>query len=145
MRALLDVNVLIAWVDESHASHSAAKNWLIENHRHGWASCPLTQNGCARILSQPNYGGEDFAISLAEVLQRLSGVFNAKLHTFWPDDISLFDVTRFEHAHLHGHRQITDAYLLALAVKQSGRFVTFDARIPVSAAKGAIAKHLVIL
>jgi uncharacterized protein len=145
VRALLDVNVLIAWVDESHASHAAAKRWLIENHRHGWASCPLTQNGCTRILSQPGYGGGDAALPLSAVLARLTEVFSAKLHAFWPDDISLFDATRFEHAHLHGHRQITDAYLLALAVKHGGRFVTFDARIPISAAKGAQAKQLVVL
>ena len=54
-RALLDVNVLIALHDEQHVHHEAAARWFIDQARHGWASCPLTQNGCIRIMSQPGY------------------------------------------------------------------------------------------
>ena len=53
MRALLDVNVLIALLDAGHASHSAALRWFSANAAAGWASCPITQNGCVRILSHP--------------------------------------------------------------------------------------------
>lgn len=42
-------------------------------------------------------------------------------------------------------RQITDAYLLALAVEHGGRFVTLDRGIPLGAVGGALAKHLVAL
>ena len=55
MRALLDVNVLVALLDENHTHNAAAETWLAGNIHHGWASCPLTQNGCVRILSQPAY------------------------------------------------------------------------------------------
>ena len=55
MRALLDVNVLIALFDAAHVHHRAASDWLGANIEQGWASCPLTQNGCLRILSQPRY------------------------------------------------------------------------------------------
>jgi predicted nucleic acid-binding protein len=44
---------------------------------------------------------------------------------------------------MHGHRQLTDLYLLALAVAHQGRFITFDARIPVTAVRGARPEHLV--
>lgn len=55
MRALLDVNVLIALLDEAHIHHQLAMGWLTNNIEQGWASCPMTQNGCIRILSQPSY------------------------------------------------------------------------------------------
>ena len=48
MRALLDVNVLIALLDAGHVHHTRASQWLISEIGHGWASCPLTQNGCVR-------------------------------------------------------------------------------------------------
>jgi predicted nucleic acid-binding protein len=55
MRALLDVNVLIALLDSDHLHHTRAMAWLQENIQSGWASCPLTENGCIRIMSQPGY------------------------------------------------------------------------------------------
>ena len=55
MRALLDVNVLIALLDENHINHEKVSVWLDNHIEHGWASSPLTQNGCVRILSQPGY------------------------------------------------------------------------------------------
>jgi predicted nucleic acid-binding protein len=59
--------------------------------------------------------------------------------------VSLLDATRMQHARMHGHRQLTDLYLLALAVHHGGRFVTFDAQIPLSAVRGATRDHLVSL
>jgi predicted nucleic acid-binding protein len=55
MRSLLDVNVLIALLDAEHVHHDAARDWMRENIRHGWATCPITQNGCLRIMAQPGY------------------------------------------------------------------------------------------
>ncbi len=55
MRALLDVNVLIALLDQDHIFHEVAMGWLETEIRHGWASCPITQNGCIRIMSNPGY------------------------------------------------------------------------------------------
>ena len=55
MRALLDVNVLIALLDSAHIHHAQTMTWLSGNITSGWASCPLTQNGCIRIMSQPGY------------------------------------------------------------------------------------------
>lgn len=139
-RALLDVNVLIALHDQQHVHHDIAARWFENNARHGWASCPLTQNGCVRIMSQPGYPN---AVPLADVLAMLEHSCTHASHQFWPDDISLLDAKRLHHGRMHGHRQLTDLYLLALAVEHDGRFITFDAQIPLSAVRGATARHLV--
>ena len=69
MRSLFDVNVLIALLDAAHVHHARATQWLGENIRHGWASCPLTQNGCIRILAQPNYPNSVPAVQAAARLR----------------------------------------------------------------------------
>ena len=53
MRALLDVNVLIALFDQDHSLHERARDWFAANAL--WASCPITQNGCIRIMSHARY------------------------------------------------------------------------------------------
>jgi toxin-antitoxin system PIN domain toxin len=141
-RALLDVNVLIALHDRQHIHHDVAASWFEANARHGWASCPLTQNGCLRIMSQPGY---PHAAPLVQVLKMLARSCAHTLHRFWPDDVSLLDEAALRHDRMHGHRQLTDLYLLALAVRHEGRLVTFDAQIPLVAVRGASARHLVAL
>lgn len=142
MRALLDVNVLIAVLDPDHAFHRTASAWLAEHAEWGWASCPLTQNGCIRVMSQPGYTSP---VSMVMVMAHLQAMCAADAHRFLPDDISLLSPQAFNHAHLYGHRQITDVYLLGLAVRHEARLVTFDARIPLSTVLGARPEHLVVL
>jgi uncharacterized protein len=114
----------------------------VANAREGWASCPLTQNGCIRIMSQPNYPN---ALALADALSMLRTSCRHPSHEFWPDDLSLIDDKRFAHGRMHGHRQLTDLYLLALAVAHDGCLVTFDAQIPLSAVRGAGPDHLLAI
>ena len=140
--ALLDVNVLIALHDQQHVHHGAAADWFVAHVRHGWASCPITQNGCVRILSQPGYPNP---VPLGQALAMLRHSCGQAHHHFWPDDFSVLDTTRLNHSRMHGHRQLTGLYLLALAVQHGGRFVTCDGQIPVSAVRGATARHLVAL
>lgn len=142
MRSLLDVNVLIALLDAAHVHHTRATQWLGENIRHGWASCPLTQNGCIRILAQPNYPNSVPAVQAAA---RLREAVRTVHHEFWADDQSLLDDDLFNWTHLLGPRQLSDAYLLALAVRHKGRFVTLDRRVPLAAVPGASAKHLAVI
>jgi toxin-antitoxin system PIN domain toxin len=142
MRALLDINVLIALHDRDHIHHERAALWLEAHMGHGWATCPLTQNGCLRIMSQPGYS---HPLPLASLVSMLQGSTATAFHQLWADDISVLDSERFHHPHIHGPRQLTDLYLLALAVKNAGRLVTFDVRIPLSAVHGATADHLVTL
>jgi uncharacterized protein len=142
MRALLDINVLIALHDRDHIHHEAAARWLQANMAHGWASCPLTQNGCLRIMSQPGYSN---AQPLAVLVPMLRQSTASAHHTMWNDDISILDAARFVHSHIHGPRQLTDLYLLALAVQHGARLVGFDQRIALTAVHGATAAHLVTL
>jgi len=142
MRALLDVNVLIALLDQGHLHHAAARDWLSRDIKQGWASCPLTQNGCIRILSQPSYPG---ALPPAAVAARLAVATNTDWHEFWPDSLSLLDGSSVNWDSVLGSRQVTDVYLLALAVNRGGRLVTFDRAIPMQAVPGAKPKHLVVI
>ena len=88
MRALLDVNMLIALLDANHSHHERALGWFVEHAQHGWASCPLTQNGCLRIMSQPRYPG---AQTLRDISERLAAFTRHPIHQFWPDAVSLLD------------------------------------------------------
>ena len=134
MRALLDVNVLIALLDADHLHHEAARRWLRDNIRDGWATCPLTENGCVRIMAQPAYPNCQPAARIAE---RLRTARATEHHRFWPDDVSLLSPGVVDWQRVVGPRQISDVYLLALAVARRGRFVTFDARIDPDAVTGA--------
>ena len=142
MRALLDVNVLIALLDAAHIHHQRASQWLEQSLHHGWASCPLTQHGCLRIMAQPAYPQ---ALPLAAVAQRLGQAAATPAHLFIADDYSLLDAGSLHWPQLLGHRQVTDAYLLGLAVRHGCRFVSFDARVNLAAAPGAKAEHLWVL
>lgn len=134
MRGLLDVNVLIALLDADHSLHSRATEWFSRHVRAGWASCPITQNGCLRIMSHPGYPN---ALPVRAVAERLAQASAGGYHQFWPDDISVLDTARFDAARIHGPRQLTDVYLVALAVRRGARFVTFDHSVSIEAVKGA--------
>ncbi len=142
MRALLDVNVLIALLDSDHSLHVPATDWFNSNSHKGWASCPITQNGCVRIMSSPGYPG---ALPVRAVVERLAMASKTRHHEFWPDDVSLLDPELLDPSRIHGPRQITDLYLLALAVQHRGSFVTFDRLISTDAMKRAAKSHLVRL
>ena len=134
MRALLDVNVLIALLDAQHLHHETAGRWLKENIRHGWATCPITQNGCLRIMAQPAYPD---SLPASVVAERLREGTSTDHHEFWPDEVSLLDPRVADWGQVIGPKQITDVYLLALAVERRGRFVTFDAHIARNMVTGA--------
>src|SRR3989442_1902632 len=134
MRALLDVNVVIALLDPDHACHERAHEWWAGNAKSGWASCPVTENGVVRVMSNPAYSpGAHFTPS--DLIVRLRTFSNQTDHEFWPDDISLLDESIFVVERIHGTRQLTDLYLLALAARHKGRLATFDAAIPASAVR----------
>jgi toxin-antitoxin system PIN domain toxin len=142
MRALLDVNFLIALLDSDHSLHPVAASWFDKHAKRGWASCPITQNGCVRVMSHPRYPNP---LPVREVVERLAGASQSPLHEFWPDDLSLLDAAVLDPAQIHGPRQITDLYLLALAVKHQGNLVTFDRTIATGAVLGPAKDHLVRL
>ena len=142
MYSLLDVNILIALLDENHLHHSAACAWLEEHINDGWASCPITQNGCIRILSQPSYPN---AVGVQEAIRLLREATSTQHHHFVPDDASLLDSALVDDQRLLSARQITDVYLLALAVAHGMRFVTLDRSVSTNVVSSADETSLVVL
>jgi len=142
MKALLDVNVLIALFDTDHVHHVAATIWLDQHIDEGWSSCPITQNGCIRIMSQPRYPNP---LSIGDIVSRLNEATSTQYHTFVADNISLLDGSRIDHGRLLSPGQLTDVYLLALATENGCRFVTFDHSVPAATVKEAKRDSLVVI
>ncbi|MQA26915.1 MAG: PIN domain-containing protein [Micromonosporaceae bacterium] len=142
MRALLDINVLLALLDSDHVDHKRARDWIDAEIAHGWASCPITENGFVRIISQPRYPSP---VSPSQALDRLARATRTDHHEFWPCSVSVLDERIVNRSRLHGPRQVTDAYLLALATANNGRFVTFDRAAATSAVHGATEANLTVL
>jgi len=134
MRALLDVNVLIALLDADHIHHEVARRWLRDNIDEGWATCPLTENGCVRVMAEPTYPNRVPAHLVAERLRRATATEH---HRFWPDAVSLLRPGVVDWAQQIGPGEIADIYLLALAAAHNGRYVTFEARFDLRAVPGA--------
>ena len=143
MRSLLDVNVWIALFDGAHQFAERA-NRFIESRGAKVATCPLVENGVIRVMSLPSYGRAG-GLPMQRVRERLHEACTVLDHEFWPDDITLRDDTRIDFSRVQGHNQITDLYLLALAVEHGGRLVTFDQAIALSSVRGAAARHLHLL
>ena len=142
MRGLLDVNVLIALLDAGHIHHGLASRWLADHIDGGWASCPLTQLGCIRVMSQPAYPNVQPA---AQVAERLRAAAETAHHAFWSADADVLATETVRWSDLLTSRHATDAYLLALAVAHGGRFVTFDQHVPLRAVPAAEPRHLVVI
>lgn len=141
-RALLDVNVLLALLDSDHVDHERARAWMSAEIEHGWASCAITQNGFVRIISQPRYPSP---VSPIRAIDVLAGAASTEHHMWWPCTVSILDPSIIDRSRLHGSRQVTDAYLLALAASHKGRFVTLDQTVPLSAVRIATEEHLAVL
>jgi toxin-antitoxin system PIN domain toxin len=137
---LLDVNALIALGDQNHTDHRRVSEWFLANSRDGWATCPLTENGFVRILGHANYpngpGSPTVARDLLAEICRLPG------HQFWPDEATLRETAIFPK--LTTSRQVTDLYLLALAVQKAGRLATLDERMDASLVPGGKAAYCLI-
>lgn len=142
MRALLDINVLLALLDRDHVDHERARAWITEKSNRSWASCAITQNGFVRVISQARYPSPVPPSHAIELLARATGTPH---HEFWPCAVSLLDPAIVDRGRLHSSKHVTDAYLLALAVANDGRFVTFDRSVPIVAVPGPAAEHLTVL
>lgn len=137
MTVLLDVNVLIALIDPQHVANDIAHAWFEGVEAQGWATCPLTENGVVRIVGHsryPNTPGSPAAVAAV-----VGGLRERPGHVFWPDDISLLDANRIDRGQVLTSGQVTDSYLLALAVAHGGRLATLDRRLSARAVRGGAA------
>jgi toxin-antitoxin system PIN domain toxin len=122
--ALLDINILTALLWPTHEHHDVAHRWFAGRGRAAWATCSLTQLGFVRIASNPAFSRD--ALSPMEALALLAQNVAHPTHEFWADTLQVpAAVTRLE-ARLQGYRQLTDAYLLALAHRRKSVLATFD-------------------
>ena len=144
MRALLDINLLIALLDADHLFHERAHAWWAANADRGWASCPLTENGVVRIMCNPGYSRK-IRLVPSELIRRLASFAANSDHEFWADDLSLRDKAHFLADRIHGSRQVTDIYLLGLSASHAARLVSFGANIPVSVVSRAKPRNLVVI
>lgn len=122
---LLDANALIAMGDSNHEHHERVQQWFHAQPGRAWATCPLTENAFLRIIgtaSYPGYIGDPQVVrTLLDQMCTFPG------HQFWEDGISLRDMVKFPH--LPVSKQLTDVYLLGLAVARKAKLATLDQRI----------------
>jgi toxin-antitoxin system PIN domain toxin len=137
-----DVNVLIALFDASHQHHAIAEDLFMNGMRDGWASSPLTENGFIRIVSNPSYIN---SMSVADATDLLATAIKNTTHRRLFEDISLLDSTRFRTSQLVSHKQVTDLFLIGLAVRHDVCLVTFDRNIALSASIGVQDRHIKVL
>lgn len=143
MRYLLDVNVWVALLDEAHVHHGEALEFF-QRRKVRIATCPLVENGIIRVLNLPGYSkfGPVGFIAVRDKLQEICARLN---HEFWPDSVSLRSDPSINWPRVLGHNQITDVYLLALAVAHKGCLATLDHRVALSAVSGAAEANLLLL
>jgi len=139
--ALLDVNLLVALAWPNHIHHAPALRWFRENRGDGWATCPLTQSGFVRVSS--NHSALPDAKSPHEAVLLLRRIVDLPGQVFWNDDVALANAEEFEPSKLQGHRQVTDAHLVALAIRRNGCLATFDGGIRQLVPAGRSKKDLV--
>jgi uncharacterized protein len=121
---LLDVNVLIATAWPTHHAHEKVQQWLGRHAREGWATCPLTESAFVRILSNPAFSPN--ALTPTDALALLQANLRHPAHRFWEDNISFVDAVAPFAKRLVGHQQVSDAYLLGLAIHRKARLATLD-------------------
>jgi toxin-antitoxin system PIN domain toxin len=132
---LLDANVLLALAWPNHEQHDAAHAWCARQRRFRWATCPTTQSAFVRISMQPAIVKQ--ALSGAEALELLIRNLKRPGHEFWAEDLPLAEALSAVRDRLVGHKQVTDACLLALAIRRNQKFATFDQRVVALLAPGA--------
>lgn len=124
---LLDVNVLLPLLWPAHQHHKRAFEWFTRHSHAGWATCPFTQAAFVRLLSNPRISSDALTPANAESL--LFRNLEHRDHQFWPDELSVRRAIAPLRGSVVGHRQITDAYLLGLALHRRGKLATFDRAI----------------
>lgn len=121
---LLDVNTLIAFMWPAHEAHKRVHSWFHLNSSSGWATCAFTQAAFVRIVSNPAFSPD--AVEPQEAIHLLQTNTMHADHQFWGNDVSFLKAVGPFAKKLKGHKQVTDAYLLGLALHKKGRLVSLD-------------------
>lgn len=137
---LLDVNALVALTDEDHVHHGSMTRWFDAARRHPWGVCAFTEAGLLRVATRPKTGGRTIT-EVTELLKQLAELPN---YRYWPITASWTTLAAPFRGRLFGHQQITDAYLLGLAVREGGTLVTLD-RAMAHLAGTEYRRHLLVI
>lgn len=121
---LLDLNTLIALAEPDHEFHKPAENWFQAEGKENWGVCPLTESGFIRITTHPKYRPASRTVQQAAAV--LASFAKHPGYRYWPIVDSWATLTAPFAARIFGHQQVTDAYLLGLAIKEHGVLITFD-------------------
>ena len=121
---LLDVSVLIALVREDHSAHKVTTRWFRHLDGRHWATCPLTEAGFVRIISNPGFLERPPEVN--EAILMLRALTSLPGHQFWTMDVGFAEAIKGMEEKLFGHQQVTDAYLLGLAIRKKGKLATLD-------------------
>lgn len=135
------MNVLVALAWPNHVHHRQAVTWFVGIREDGWATCPITESGFVRVSSNARVLPEARTPTEARIL--LTALRTKGAHRFWEDDVSVVDDPYGVFAASVGHRQITDAHLLTLAIRRGGTLATFDRGVMALAT--AHPAHLVLI
>lgn len=121
---LLDVNVLVALLWPAHESHQLALRWFHRLGRKGWATCGITQAGFVRIVSNPAFTRD--ALSPQQAIELLETNAGHPAHRLWKDENGFLSLVAPFADRITGSRQVTDAFLLGLALRNKGKVATLD-------------------
>ena len=139
---LLDMNVLIALADQRHDHHQNARDWFASSGKDNWAICPLTEAGFLRVTTNPAFRPGprtlEHAVAILQALKGLPG------YSYWKIDETWITLTAPFAARISGHQQVTDAYLLGLAIREDSVLVTFDKGVEYIAGV-AYSQHVLLL
>lgn len=137
---LLDINVLVALVDDAHSHHNLATEWFESIKGERWGVCTLTEAGFLRVMTGPATG----CLSIGQATDVLERLAARPGYRFWSLSEGWSSIAGPFLGRVFGHKQITDAFLLGLAVKEGGILVTFDKAIGHIAGRG-LAGNLLVL
>jgi uncharacterized protein len=141
---LLDVNVLLALLWPPHTFHQSALRWFARKARQGWATSPITEAGFVRIVSNPRFSQD--APSIRHAISVLRESQSHPTHQFWADELKVAEALEPFEASLRGHQDVTDAYLLGLAIHKRGKLATFDqALVSLMHPRSATISHVELL
>jgi uncharacterized protein len=121
---LVDVNLLFAIHQPAHPDFAPATRWFMGTGKRSFATCPITQAGLLRLLTQGVADAQVF--SFQEAREALAHLMRLPGHSYWQDQPDFLTATAKFYSRLQGHRQITDAYLLGLAIHYRGKLATLD-------------------
>jgi len=138
-RYLLDVNILVALFDPGHIHHRSVARWFGTPGLQ-WGVCAFSEAGFLRV-SIGTAAGRRTLEQAANIIKSFS---NDPNFSYWPMRASWASLTEPFQRRVYGHRQITDAYLLGLAIKEKGVLVTLDKAIRYLAGS-RYTKHLLVL